>query len=264
MGTQFSNDILVEPSIAQDDIFTASATQKLRLGTKLELKDGRVFRYAKAGAVALVQARMCQSGITGTSYYTAVVQNGYPRQVGDKKFRILVATGSVANGGPGSGENDFSGGWLVCNKVSPAVLGDIYVIEKSKHISETVMEIEIATPWRNAMLATGEITLTVNKFCKTTVFAAYDSTAPAAGIPLGPVSAGYYYWSQTKGPAPLLVDGSETMDIGQMVGCPITLGTAGNGGPIITTTAEVLRRPWGTCMEIATDGEPSLVDLCLE
>lgn len=260
----FARGFVREPAVPHTAIYETSADQKFMLGTKLELADGRVFRYAKNGGVAAVQARMNQSGITGAAYYSAVVQTGYPRAVGDTDIRVLVNTGSVANGGPGSGENDFSGGWLVCNKVSPAVLGDIYQIVASKHASETLLDLKLATRWRNAMLATGEITLTVNKFLKTTVFAAYDATAPAAGVALCPVPVSYYYWCQTKGPAPLLVDGSETYDIGQMVGCPITLGTAGDGGAHILTTAEVLRKPWGVCMEIATDGEPGLVDLMLE
>lgn len=245
-------------------IFESSETQKYSLGAKYEDRFARRFRYAKNGGVALVQARMCQSGITSATYYTAIPQTAYPRTVGETDIRVLVTTGSVANAGPGSKENDFAGGFLVCNKVSPAVLGDIYGILASKHYSETLLDLKLDTPWRNAMLATGELTMTVSKYLKTTVFAAYDATAPAIGVPLCPVPISYYYWSQVKGPAPLLVDGSETYDIGQMIGCPITLGTAGNGGAHITTTAEVLRRPWGTCMEIATDGEPGLVDLCLE
>jgi hypothetical protein len=259
-----SRIIFGDQSEPMQDIYESSASQKYVLGTKLEMPDGRVFRYAKAGGTALVQARMTQSGVTSAAHYTAIPQTGYARAVGQTDITALVATGAIAGTATGYEENAFSGGWLVCNKVSPAVLGDIYGILASKMVDETHIDLKLASPWRNAMLATGEITLTVNKFFKTLVFAAYDATAQAAGVPLCAVPIGYYYWSQVKGPAPLLVDGSETMDIGQAVGCPVTLGTAGNGGPLITTTAEVLRRPWGTCMEIATDGEPALVDLFLE
>ena len=245
-------------------IFEASETQKYILGARYEMADGRVFRYAKAGAVALVQARMMQSGVTPTAYYDDIAQTAYPRTVGDIDIRVLVATGSVAAAGIGAGENDFSGGWLVCNKTSPAVLGDIYGIVASKHYSETLLDLKLVTPWRNAMLATGEITLTVSKYFETTVFAAYDATAPAIGVPLCPVPINYYYWSQVKGPCPILVDGSEAPDIGQMIGCPITLATPGNCGQQIVTTAEVLRRPWGICMGVSEADEPTLVDLMLE
>jgi hypothetical protein len=262
---QFARGILNELEIEPfQSIYESSATQNFMLGTKLEFADGRVFRYAKAGGVALVQARMNQSGVTSATYFTAIPQTGYAQVVGDRDIRVLVTTGGIAGTTVGYTENGFSGGWLVCNKVSPAVLGDIYGIVASKYVDETHMDLKLATPWRNAMLATGEVTLTVSKFFGSTVFAAYDATAPANGVALCPVPIGYFYWSQVKGPAPLIVDGSETYDIGCMIGCPITLGTAGDGGPLITTTAEVLRQPWGVCMSIATDGEPGLVDLCLE
>lgn len=256
---------ILDPATAKQSIYEASATQKHMLGTKLDTgHEGRVFRYAKAGGTALVQARMNQSGVTSATYFTAIPQTAYARVVGETEIRVLVTTGGIAGTTVGYTENGFSGGWLMCNKVSPAVLGDIYGIVASKYYSETLMDLKLATPWRNAMLATGEVTLTVSKFFGSTVFAAYDATAPANGVALCPVTANYFYWSQVKGPAPLLVDGSETYDIGQMIGCPITLGTAGNGGAQTLTTAEVLRAPWGVCMEIATDGEPGLVDLRLE
>ncbi|HUT95298.1 MAG TPA: hypothetical protein VMY37_37940 [Thermoguttaceae bacterium] len=256
------NGEITEP---YQSIYEDSTTQNWMLGTKLEFPtQGRVFRYAKAGGSPLVQARMNQSGVTATTYYTAIVQDGYPRTVGDKDITVLVTTGAIAGTATGYAENAFSGGWLNCNKVSPAVLGDIYYILASKMVDETHIDLKLATPWRNTMLATGEVTLTCSKFYGSLVFAAYDATAPANGVALCPVAANEFYWSQTKGPAPLLVDGSETYDIGCMISCPVTLGTAGDAGHHELTTAEVLRQPWGVCMEIATDGEPGLVDLILE
>lgn len=259
-----SGGVLMDSETSQQSIYETSATQNHMLGRKLECNDGRVFRYAANGGTALVQARMNQSGVTATTYFTAIAQTGYARSVGDKNIRVLVTTGGIAGTAVGYKENAFSGGWLVCNKVSPAVLGDIYGIEASKYYDETHMDLRLATPWRNAMLATGEVTLTVSKFYGSTVFAAYNATAPANGVALCPVPANYYYWSQVKGPAPLITDGSEQYDIGCMIACPVTLGTAGDAGQQIVTTAEVLRQPWGVCMEIGDDSEPGLVDLCLE
>jgi hypothetical protein len=244
-------------------IYEASATQHFMLGTKLELADGRVYRYASNGGVALVQARMNQSGVTATTYFTAIAQTGYPQVVGDRDIRVLVTTGGIAGTAVGYKENAFSGGWLVCNKVSPAVLGDIYGIVASKYFDETHMDLKLATPWRNAMLATGEVTLTVSKFYGSTVFAAFAETAPANGVALCPVPINYFYWSQVKGPAPLIVDNGETFVIGEMVGCPTTLGDAGEAGEFVVATGAA-HQPWGVCMEVATADEPGLVDLNLE
>ena len=256
---------IIDPAEPYNGIYETSATQEYHLGTKLELNDGtgRVFRYAQAGATALVQARMNQSAITNATYFHQQVQTGYGMTAGALDVTALVTTGgSAASGGV---ENDLADGFMVCNKTSPAVLGDIYIILASKlRSTDTILDLKLSTPIRNTIAVTGELTFVMNRFKKSLVFAAYEATAQANGVALCPVTAGYYYWSQTKGPAPLLVDGNETYDIGQMIGCPSTLGTAGDGGPAILTDAQVLRTPWGRCMEIATPDEPGLVDLCLE
>ena len=70
---QYARGILNERQTEPyQSIYEDSATQHFMLGTKLELGDGRVFRYASNGGVALVQARMNQSGVTATAYFTAV------------------------------------------------------------------------------------------------------------------------------------------------------------------------------------------------
>lgn len=255
------NGEITEP---YQSIYEESETQNWMLGTKLEFPtQGRVFRYAKAGGTALVQARMCQSGITAVAYFSVIPQTGYARTVGDKDITVLVVTGAIAGTATGYAENAFSGGWLNCNKVSPAVLGDIYYILASKMADETHLDLKLATPWRNAMLETGEVTLTCSKFYGTLVFAAFAETAPACGVPLCPVTADYFYWSQVKGPAPLIVDNGETLIIGEMVGCPTTLGDPGEAGEFVVASAAA-HQPWGVCMEVATADEPGLVDLNLE
>lgn len=264
---QFERGILNERQTEPyQSIYEASASQNFMLGTKLELADGRVFRYAKASGTALVQALMNQSGVTATTYFSVIPQTAYPQVVGDRDIRVLVVTGAIGGTAVGYKENAFSGGWLVCNKVSPAVLGDIYQIVASKMVDETHIDLKLASGWRNAMLATGEVTLTVSKFYDSTVFASFTETGPANGVALCPVPALYFFWSQVKGPAPLMLDGSETFVIGQMVGCPTTLGTPGAAGEFVVASAAA-HQPWGACMEIAnagTGGEPGLVDLNLE
>ena len=153
----------------------------------------------------------------------------------------------------------------MCNKVSPAVLGDIYGIVASKlQSTDTLRDLKLSTPWRNAMLATGEISLNYNAFFKTVVHPTTTATAPVAGVPLCPVAIGYYYWSQVKGPAPVMVDTGDTIEIGSYVGCPRTNAVAGACGPVTTVTTEQLRTVWGRAMSIAAADEPALINLCIE
>lgn len=248
---------------ADINVKEATAAKKYRLGQKYEDSFGRTFRYTKNGGTALVQALMTQCGITATSQFTAVVQTGYARKAGDRK-RITCLVVTDASAVVGGAEDAFESGFLVCNKVSPAVVGDIYPILSSKVLDATHIQLDLATPWVNDMLATGEITLTVSRWYGSTVVPNATATQAVNGVPLCAVAANYYYWSQTKGPAPIVVDTGETLVIGQAVGNPETLAVPGACGPVVSTDAAQVRDVWGTALSIAVAGEPALVDLCVE
>lgn len=243
-------------NVSPTGIYVASATQSYALGTKYETWDGRRFRYAKAGATALVQAYMTCTA-TQESKMVEIAQTAHAQSVGATQITVLCTTGSSA------GEDDFAGGYLVCNKVSPAVLGDIYGIIASKlQSTDTLLDLWLDTPWRTAMLVTGEISLNYSRFFKTVVMPTTTATAQPAGVPLCAVPAGYYYWSQVKGPCPIIVDTGDTLVIGAYAGIPSTNAVAGACG---TATATAFAFPvYGRVMSIATAAEPALIDLCLE
>jgi len=251
----FSRD-LNDPALSTQSAYEASETQNHILGQKLSLGDGRVFRYAKNGGVALVQAFMTQAAVE-ESKAVAIVQTGHAQVVGDTDISVLVTTASAA------GENDFSGGWMVCNKVSPAVLGDIYHILASKlQSTDTILNLRLASPIRTAIGATGEVSLTYSKWFETVVVPTTTITADAAGVSLCAVPINYYFWAQTKGPAPLMVDTGDTIVIGSMVGIPGASAVAGTCG--VTTATGFAFPVYGTVMSIAAAAEPALVNLTLE
>ena len=97
---QFGRGIInASTAAAYQDIYTASATQNFMLGTKLEFADGRVFRYAKAGAVALVQAYMTQTAVK-ESKMVEIAQTSHAQTAGYTDITVLCTTGSAA------GENE--------------------------------------------------------------------------------------------------------------------------------------------------------------
>lgn len=244
------------------DVYAQSSTQQYPLWASYWDRYGRRFRYVKNGAVALTRALMTQSAVQDSKAFE-IAQTGHAQVVGSRKIDILVTTGG------GWDDDAFAGGFLVCNKVSPATVGDIYAIRSSALDStDTILHLELDSPWRNAMLATGEVTLTFNPGYKVIVHPTTTATAPAAGVPLIDVTIGYYAWVQTKGTAPLVVDTGDTLVIGQPVGCPTTSAVAGAGGVIadgnVLTTAYSMTRVWGHVRSLGTAAEPALVDLCLE
>lgn len=243
-------------------VLAVDTVQRHALGRLYQTWDGCRFRYAKAGAAALVQAYMCQQAVQ-TAKHIGQVQTNYGVSVGAKDaIRIQVATGGIAASEPWTNENALVGGFLVCHSVSPAVLGDTYMIVKSKMYSETLVDVWLDTPIKTAIGATGLVTLYPNKYWKTVVAVATTLTGRAVGVPRVPVAAGSFYWSQTKGPCPMVVDTGDTITIGAKVGVPATNAVAGACG---AATATLFAFPiYGTCLQVSAADCVALIDLELE
>ena len=244
-----------------DSIYESSATADYIIGTRVQTWDGRVFRYAKAGATSLVQALMTQ-GAVPSAKCTSIAQTGYAKAVGDTTVTVLVTTGGIAAGEPWTYEDALVGGTMVCASVSPAVLGDVYDITSSVMIDETHISLTLASPIRNAIAATGEVSLVMSKYSRTVVMPTTTATASAAGVPLCPVPAGYYYWAQTKGPCPMIVDTGDTIVIGALAGIPATNAVAGTAG---AATATLYQFPiYGRVLSVAAADKVGLIDLMLD
>jgi hypothetical protein len=247
--------IFGENETPRQSIYEASETQNYRLGTKFYSRDNRIFRYAQCGSsTALVQAFMCQSAVQ-ESKAVAIAQTGHAQVVGTQDITILVTTGSA------SPENAFAEGLMCCNKVSPTVVGDVYrIIASNLQSTDTLLDLKLEYPGiRNAIAATGEISLTYNPWYATVVQPVTTMTSDCCGIPLCAVTASYYYWSQTGGPAPLIVDTDDTLTIGDSAGIPGTSAVAGAASNRQSTFPQ-----WGRVMSIATAAEPAIVYLTLD
>jgi len=214
----------------------------------------RTFRYSKNGAVALSKALMTH-GTTSTDGEVTktkeIVQTGHAWAVGDTSGTVLVTTGGVY------AKNEYAGGLMYGNKV--AAIGDMYrIIASEQQATDTIMNIELDTPIRTAISVTTEVTLQTNKYSRTVVFDT-SSLGFATGVPLIDVTAEYYYWAQTGGPAPILVDDSETVVIGDKVGPPGTYADAGSCGVYVT-----IQQHWGHVLSVGPADEPAIVDLDID
>jgi hypothetical protein len=257
MGTEIVNSryqVLTTPPAIQGDpregLFTPTAAQQYRLGTKLFDNHGRVWRYGKNAGTELAVALMAQSEAQDAQSVEQL-QTGYTTSIGQTKIKALLATGSAITDG------ELADGWLVANKSTG--LGYCYPIKWNEWLtSDTVMSVELYEPIRVATAATTEWTFIINRWSNVLVMPT-TVTGIAAGVPNVVIPANYYGWLQTKGYCPMTVDAGDTLVIGCAVGNPGTNGTAGAVGvPAITTQI------WGHCVYIATAGETALVDLNLE
>lgn len=234
-------------------IYEESSAQQYALGTKLVYNDGREFRYAKNGAVALVKAYMTQSEAVKTRLIDELQStSGTSVIVGLYQITVDITTGITL------AEDELADGLLLVNKATG--IGDVYKIRASKvQSTDTLLDILLESPIRTAWAADTEITATQNKWRDVIVDPVAATNVPT-GIPLIAVTANYYCWLQTKGYAPCYVDTSETLVVGEPAGYPATPNVAGACGPIGADTDAF----WGNAVTIATAGEVAILDLALD
>lgn len=231
-------------------IYETSATQNYVLGTRLNLPDGRSFRYAKAGATQLEPALMAQSEATA-SEAKEIAQTGYTTSIGDTTITALLTTSN------GLVDDELRDGTLLVNKGTG--LGYAYPIDGNTWVTgDTVMSIDLKEAIVVATAATSEFTFTKNQFADLIV-APTTLTGLCVGVPIVQIPAGYYGWVQTKGTCPIIVDTAETVVVGEVVGYPAAPAVAGACG--VTAVTDMT---WGTVVEVGAAAEPALVNLNLE
>jgi hypothetical protein len=178
-------------------IMQESSTQNFPLGYKLELEDGRIFRYCKAGAVALVAGCMSGSPLVATER-DDTVNGAVAISVGATSF-TQTAVGTIT-------ANQFQDG-MACF-VDDTGEGLQYKI-KSNTAAAAAAETTV-TLYDPIVTATGTTTsciLVVSPY--TGLIITPDDVIKAMGVPTIPVTALYYFWSQTGGLATVL-QGSST------------------------------------------------------
>jgi hypothetical protein len=185
--------------------------------------------------------------------FVDITQTGHAQVVGATAITVLCTTGSALP------LNYFAGGKMIVTTGSGST-GDMYSIVSSKlEGTDTLLDLVLAEPLRNAIAATSKVTLIPNRWASTIVMPT-TATGAAAGVPLVDVGATYFYWAQTKGPAPLIGDTSSALVVGAKAGVGATV--AGTALKVASTTYSIPF--YGTVMWVGADAEPALINLELE
>ena len=233
---------------------TCQAVAAYPLWTKLEARDGRLWRYCKAGGVQLSAGLMGQMPAIDAKLENEI-QTGHTTNIGDTSITVLVTTGS------GLTPANLDGGYLVVEDVVGE--GHSYKIATATwHTSDTVLTITLDDPIRVATDATSEISLYPNVGLGIVV-APTTGTGYRVGVTNGVVTADNYYWAQRRGPCGMVVDAGDTIVVGEVVGKPTTNGTAGACG-VVDYDGTNAPQLYGVAMGIAAGGETALIYLDLE
>lgn len=196
-----------QTTVAQN-IYEQSATALHKIGSRLVLGD-RVFRYALAGASALIAGQLCESAAFGGSSATiqrdlVVATTG---AVGSRTVVVTLATDAATL-------DQYADGYLTVYDGTVATgLGQCYKIKGNS----------VGTAGGNCTITlyddivviitagTAKVTLNTNPYKNVLISAATPVGFPV-GVPLIAVTAAYYCWLQTWGPACVLVNGTVTLE----------------------------------------------------
>jgi len=188
------------------------------LGSELSLNDGRKFRYCKNGAVALAAGKLASSP-AWVSTETALAVNTAAK--GD--MVLLITTGSAVL------EDAYKDGFVFVEAGTGA--GQILKISANEAASTAEGRFDLYDPVRVAFAAGDTVGLVYNRFSGTiaTVDTDGTETETPVGVPLIPVSIGYYYWAQFAGLCNVLCDGTPA------IGTPLMRGAVAGALALATS-----------------------------
>ncbi len=195
MSTNFYEGLTGEPN---QGIYDISAVKNFPLGTRYQ-KNGRVYRYARAGAVALVAGDLLQSAVNGgtTTYQHDLTPSA--AALGATAVSVTTVTDTIA-------ANLFADGILaVTDGDAAAAMGSMYDIESHTGGAAGALVFTLKDPLAKAITTDSRITIIKNIYDGAIQAPVTTATGVIIGVAPVAVTALYYFWCQTWGIANVLV-----------------------------------------------------------
>jgi len=191
--SSLGSDTLINPS----DLFDLTVNTNsngIELGALATTGDGRYFRYAYAGAVALVPGTLQQASAEVTGSQNLAVSAA---AIG----AVSITTTSTVT----CSANDFAGGWVIVTTTP----GQGYQYQIGSHAAATAaaVTLNLVDPITVALTTASRIDLVANPYSKV-VINPTTATSCAVGVAVAAVPINYYGWIQTRGVATVLADGA--------------------------------------------------------
>jgi hypothetical protein len=190
--------------VIQQGIFEESATAKHKIGTRMQLADGRTFYYAQAGE-ALAAGLLAFSKPQHLDR-TAMATTTASAAIGAKSISGITV------GGEKFTVNEMAEGFLYTQTVTG--LGYTYKIKSntSGTSAGTNLNVVLYDPIQVAIDTTTEIGFVYNPFYMVLQGSAVVTSGPAGVCLKGVVTTQYFCWLQTWGVCALLQDASTNVD----------------------------------------------------
>ena len=235
----------------EGDQWKAHATQQLSLGQEMRFVDGRRFRYAKAGAVAVVVAKLYQAPIPITNH---VLRTPSAAAVGDRT--VTIALGATA-----ATENQYRDGDLVVDLATNTGFGHIYQIGNHKAIASSgSFAVPLRSPVQVAISTQAtSVSLVPNNYSGVILAIATTPTASLAGVSVKPIPIAEFGWIQVAGNCMCLSEdnGAVSMTAGYQCMVGVTTGSVMPQATAVSLTVPNV----GSVIRAAATGEYSTICL---
>jgi len=196
---QIANQIIGArlPGQADQLITEISTTQRFELGTPKDIGLSR-YRYGQAGAVNIPLGVLCQAPVPGANHHDLVPAASYP--VGTKKVTLTLGATPLA-------ANEMAGGWMHVNDGTGQ--GQVFrILSHPAALAGASCEFTLIDPITTAFNAADTLcALTPNPY-KAAIIHPSPPTAQLVGVPVVAITANYYGWFKTRGPAAVLTQGT--------------------------------------------------------
>jgi hypothetical protein len=228
-------------------VLAATADNPYALGTEGVTRDGRRFRWSKAGAVDLVVGNMLQ----------AAAEIALHQDCGVAATPVGSTALTVTPGATAGAANLYANGFAVIR--TSAGIGWVYNIDSHAAITASVaftLNLAADDPIQVARTTGSKITLVANAYSGVIQTPVTTLTGACVGCAVSIIPASGFGWIQTKGPSGALVAG--TPGPGLAVVVP---GTA--AGAVVIDGAASATIPVGAMMITGADGKCGTVFLNL-
>lgn len=197
----------------------------ISLGARYVAPDGRAYRFARAGAVALVAGNLLQNAAEDTGDQDI---NPGAVAIGATSFATTTTMTVTAN--------QYAGGYVTVS-VTPN-LGDTYRIKSHAAYTAAAATFILEEPIRVAWTTSTRVDFVANPYAAVIVCPTTRTGTPI-GVAVNDLAINSYGWIQTEGPCNIRNDAAGALTVGvqvmpsSSVGGNVRLGTAGN--PVIGT-----------------------------
>jgi hypothetical protein len=191
-------------AVAAQGIYSESSTALHRLGELIHSNDGRAFRYTKVGVTALAAGKIYEAAAEDTSNQQDLTCAA--NAVGDLSV-VTTTTVTLA-------ANLLAEGFLTVTSASTGA-GFTYKITGNTVAAGAVTTFTLADPIVVATTGTVKVDVKKNPYDAVIITPAGTATSAPVGVAVYNVTAAYYGWLQTHGPASILC--STTITVGNNI-----------------------------------------------